>query len=739
MFDLGSATVSIRADDSPLARGLEQSHGRLAAFAKQSNAMMRSAGRALLGASVAAGSGLSVALYKAVQRAGDLNETLSKVGAVFGPEAVKVIALADRMADSYGTSKQEILDAAAGIGLIGKAAGQANSKAAALSSEMAQLAVDAASFFNVPVADALGKIRSGLVGESEPLRAFGVLLSETAVQAEAFRLGLTKKAKDSNLTESQKVEARASLITSGLAPAKGDQERTAGSPSNLEKTIGGRLGNAMAEVGLAVLPVWADILDVINSGAAAVARFITQNKDTISSWATGAMASVKDLGSSFAAFLGSEGIGAIWSAFKQVGGVASEQLGVVKSAIENVSFVLRNFDDLAAITGISLVEAFTNAGETVGWLAGVVQDLGGYFAQNWRLLALDAINAVSVGLRNLGDNVRSLMDGLAGLARGEGFELKLKPIFEDFKSTAPGFKVRGLHLSDYGDQKQERLDKIAAREAQRAGGGPKPPAQPDAKPDQAPTAAAAQQAKAERKTEFFGGGQDFRNAIQKTIFDTKGNVPEQQLKTAEAQLDQQKQTNALLEKAAGLPPALKDAAGSVAKAALPALAPSAGFVGPPAPSKGAASTGYSPEAARANYGPGFRAVLAGQDARAAQQRAAQSSMIATENARAADRGRLMGQTMASVNAQAAERAARQAGIQKAMIAQQDVIAGERKARFDQGLLRRSQEGLKGPKDKPAGRDSSSAVVAELQKMNKKMDEAAAAEKRRQDPTARFSR
>jgi len=737
MFELGSATVSIRADDSPLARGLERSHGRLVSFVDRGNALMRDAGKKLLAA--AAGGGLSYTLYKAVQRAGDLNETLSKVGAVFGPEAVKVIALADQMADSYGTSKQEILDAAAGLGLIGKASGQAEGQAAAMAGEMAKLAADAASFYNVPVAEALAKIKSGLVGESEPLRAFGVLLSETAVQAEALRLGLTRKPKDGNLTEAQKVQARASLITSGLAPAKGDMEKTAGSAANVQRTIAGRIGNAMTDVGEAVLPVWTDVLNVINRGAQAVASFVSQNKDTITSWATGAMASVKELGSSFAAFLGSEGIGTLWTTFKQVGGAATEQLGVVKSVLENAAFVLRNFDDLAAITGISLVEAFTHAGETVGWLAGVVQDLGGYFAQNWRLLALDAINAVSVGIRNLGDNVRSLMDGLAGLARGEGFELKLKPIFEDFKSTAPGFKVRGLHLSDFGDQKKERLDKIAAREAQRADGGPKPPAQPDAKPDQAPTAAAAQQAKAERKTEFFGGGQDFRNAIQKTIFDTKGNVPEQQLKTAEAQLDQQKQTNALLEKAAGLPPALKDAAGSVAKAALPALAPSAGFVGPPAPSKGAASTGYSPEAARANYGPGFRAALAGQDARAAQQRAAQSSMIATENARAADRGRLMGQTMASVNAQAAERAARQAGIQKAMIAQQDVIAGERKARFDQGLLRRSQEGLKGPKDKPAGRDSSSAVVAELQKMDKKMDEAAVASKKRQDPTAVFGR
>jgi hypothetical protein len=62
---------------------------------------------------------------------------------------------------------------------------------------MAKLAADSMSFFDKDFDVALDKIRAGLSGESEPLRAFGVLLSEDAVKAEALALKLAKSSKGS--------------------------------------------------------------------------------------------------------------------------------------------------------------------------------------------------------------------------------------------------------------------------------------------------------------------------------------------------------------------------------------------------------------------------------------------------------------------------------------------------------------------------------------------------------------
>ena len=61
------------------------------------------------------------------------------------------------------------------------AVGVAPEQAAELSRALVELAADLASFNNSTPEDVLIAIRSGLVGEAEPLRRYGILLSETRV------------------------------------------------------------------------------------------------------------------------------------------------------------------------------------------------------------------------------------------------------------------------------------------------------------------------------------------------------------------------------------------------------------------------------------------------------------------------------------------------------------------------------------------------------------------------------
>lgn len=198
-------------------------------------------------------------MVKAVLSASDLGETLSKVGVVFGDAKDQVVADADFMAKSFGIPKQAFLDASASIGLIGKASGLAKDQVGPFSTGLARLATDASSFFNVPLEEALQAIQSGLTGEAEPLKKFGVLLNESAVAAEAAALGLGGVGRE--LTEGEKVQARASLITKGLADANGDLERTQGSLSNRLRELKGRAENFAAGVGEKVIPILLKFMD----------------------------------------------------------------------------------------------------------------------------------------------------------------------------------------------------------------------------------------------------------------------------------------------------------------------------------------------------------------------------------------------------------------------------------------------------------------------------------------------
>ena len=104
-----------------------------------------------------------------------------------------------------------------------------------MSKQLTELGADLASFYNTDVSSALDALRSGLVGESEPLRKYGVRLSEVRVQQQA----LIESGKDNvkNLTELEKTHARITLITKDSTLAQGDFGRTSETAANQIKIL----------------------------------------------------------------------------------------------------------------------------------------------------------------------------------------------------------------------------------------------------------------------------------------------------------------------------------------------------------------------------------------------------------------------------------------------------------------------------------------------------------------------
>ncbi len=224
--------------------------------------------------------------------ASDLNEQISKIKVVFGDAQATVVGGADEMASRFGVVKSEFLEAAGGIGLIGKAAGLTQPEAAKLGVDFAKLGADAASFYNVPLDDALDRIRSGLVGEAEPLRQFGVLINDDTVKAEALRLGLAGVGDE--LTDGQKVIARSSLIMKGLSDAQGDLERTSSGTANQMREATGRFRELGAEIGGYLNPAFNALLGFGND----VLAFLLELPGS----AKGAIATGLALGGAYAVF-----------------------------------------------------------------------------------------------------------------------------------------------------------------------------------------------------------------------------------------------------------------------------------------------------------------------------------------------------------------------------------------------------------------------------------------------------
>lgn len=255
--------VKLGLDASSFHRGLASAKESLASLGGLGGAGLAGAlGGAVGQLAVGAAAGGAGAFRSAIAGAADLTEATNKLGVVFGSEGRQVEALADSMARAYGSSKLQIIDAASSIGLIAKAAGQAEDAASGLAVSLVKAADDASSLHNVELPEVLQAIRSGLVGESEPLRRFGVLLNEDAVKAEAFSLGIAKSGRE--LDEMAKVMSRASLIQKGLSVAQGDHARTSQEFQSQIRELSGRLHNMGVEAGQFALPALNGMLRVLN-------------------------------------------------------------------------------------------------------------------------------------------------------------------------------------------------------------------------------------------------------------------------------------------------------------------------------------------------------------------------------------------------------------------------------------------------------------------------------------------
>lgn len=193
-------------------------------------------------------------VLSSIKAGSDLAETQSKVGEIFGSSAGDVMKFADTAAKNLGQSKQSALDAASVFGIFGKSAGLSGQELTGFSTEMTTLASDLASFNNTTPEQAIEAIGAALRGESEPIRAYGVLLDDATLRARAMAMGITDTT-ETALTPQQKVLAAQAEILAQTNTQQGDFTRTSGQLANQQRILTAEWANAQAELGMALLPI----------------------------------------------------------------------------------------------------------------------------------------------------------------------------------------------------------------------------------------------------------------------------------------------------------------------------------------------------------------------------------------------------------------------------------------------------------------------------------------------------
>ncbi len=191
-------------------------------------------------------------INNAVKAASDLEEQATKFRTVFrGSLDVANNAVKD-LTRNFGMSEREARQFMAGVQDMLVPIGMARDEAANFSDDIVRLAADLGSFNNIPIAFAMDKIKSALVGMYRPMRDVGVVLTATSVAQRALKDGLAKT--EEELTAMDKALTAYKMMVEGSADAMGDMARTHDSYANASKRAAAAMEDFKANVGKNVMP-----------------------------------------------------------------------------------------------------------------------------------------------------------------------------------------------------------------------------------------------------------------------------------------------------------------------------------------------------------------------------------------------------------------------------------------------------------------------------------------------------
>src|SRR6056297_1033819 len=195
---------------------------------------------------------------------------MNAVEVSFGSAAEGVLAIGENAAKSLGVSRTEFNDAAVRFSAFAERVVGEGGNVAGFIEDISQRATDFASVFNIDVAEALQVFQSGLAGEAEPLKRFGINLLQTEVAAYAVEEGISASA--SAMTEAEKVQARYGLLMEQTNKTAGDFANTSDSLANRQRTLEAAMETfaeiaqedllpVIGELGETAAPVLATILE----------------------------------------------------------------------------------------------------------------------------------------------------------------------------------------------------------------------------------------------------------------------------------------------------------------------------------------------------------------------------------------------------------------------------------------------------------------------------------------------
>lgn len=321
----------------------------------------------------------------AVTLGSDIAEVENVVDVSFGSMADKAYEFAATAKEQFGLSELAAKQYAGTMMAMLNSSGVAQDAAANMSTTLAGLAGDLASFYNISTDDAFYKIRAGISGETEPLKQLGINMNIVNLEAYAMSQGITKAYQEMSLAEQSML--RYNYIMAVTGAQQGDFARTSGSFANQLRlltlnfqTLGATIGQGFIAAVLPAIQALNALMAVLQRAAEAFRNFMY----VLTGYeGTGSQGGVVN------EFAGLEDIGS-------AGGAAADGLDDATSSAKDLKKALSvlSFDELNQLSDTSVPDSDSSGSGSGGGIggAGGLGDLGGLTDAFGKSELPDAIN-----------------------------------------------------------------------------------------------------------------------------------------------------------------------------------------------------------------------------------------------------------------------------------------------------------------------------------------------------------
>ena len=271
MADVSVISVLIKAKDDA-SKVLENVQTKMGGMAAGFEKHRKSIG---LGMTIVGGA-LTAISVSSIKAASDVEEMQGKFNTVFGELSKETEEWAKTHANAANRNRFDLMEYASTLQDTFVPMGFARDKAAEFAKSVTELSVDLGSFNNLKTADVVRDMQSALVGNTETVRKYGVVITAASVETEIMNQGWASS--KGEITEAMKVQARMNMIIAGTSDAQGDAIRTSGSFANQMLGMQASMKEAQVTLGQALLPAITALVSAITPVIISMANWMKENE-----------------------------------------------------------------------------------------------------------------------------------------------------------------------------------------------------------------------------------------------------------------------------------------------------------------------------------------------------------------------------------------------------------------------------------------------------------------------------